>query len=176
MIKNGLIVLLILLAIFLFLAKSKYKTVTTTRVDTVVTVKEFTKHIKGNNIPFIVLDTIVKIKTDTAFIIKDYNQVKEYKDTIIQESNRFVITDTISQNKIIGRSFNAQIQEKTIIKTNTITPKPKASIYLGYRGDMSHDFTKINHNINLYLKTRYKGLYSFGYGASGYSIGYSLKF
>ena len=176
MIKNGLIVLLILLAIFLFLAKSKYKTVTTTRIDTVLNVKEYTKYKKGENIPFIVLDTIVKIKLDTTFIIKDYNQVKEYKDTILQDSNRFVITDTISQNKIIGRSFQAKIQEKTIIKTNTISLKPKASVYLGYRGDISHDYAKVNHNINLHLKTRYKGLFSVGYGNSGYSFGYSLKF
>lgn len=175
MIKNGLIVLLILLAIFLFLAKSRYKTVTRTRVDTVLSTKNVIKYTKGSTIFVRAIDTLPIIKIDTVFTIRDYNSVKEYKDTILQDSNKFVITDTISQNKIIGRSFQAKIQEKTIIKTNTISLKPKASIYLGYRGDISHDYSKVEHNISLHLKTRQKGLFSVGYGMSGYSIGYSLK-
>lgn len=175
MIKNGLIVLLVLLAVFLFTVKRSVRTVTKTTVDTLLTTKTLLKHTKGKDIVVRTIDTISLVKIDTVFTIRDYNTVKEYKDTIVQESNRYVITDTISQNKIIGRSFLAKVQEKTITITNTVTPKSKASIYAGYRGDISHDYTKVAHSINLHLKTRNRGIWSIGYGTNGYSLGYALK-
>jgi len=177
MIKNGIIFILILLSLFLFEFRIPTKTLTKTNVDTIVTTKTLTKYTKGNNIPFKVLDTIYTDTTvhDTIYIVKDYNQVKEYIDSIKQDSNLFVIKDTINQNRIIGRSFKAQVQEKTITITNNIESKPKAALYLGIRSDVSIDYNNINHNITLSLKTRKKGLFSVGYGMSGYSVGYSLK-
>jgi len=175
MIKNGLIFLLILMSVFLFSLKRKNKTITTTKVDTVIVTKEFTKFTKGDKIPFKILDTIYKQNYDTTYIIKDYNQAKEFTDSIRQDSNLFVIKDTISQNRIIGRSFKAKIQEKTITITNNIQHKPKSSLYLGFRSDIRKDMSRVEHNISLSFKTRQRGLFSVGYGMSGYSIGYSLK-
>ena len=174
MIKNGLIVLLILLSIFLFMAKKQRNTVTTT-IDTVTVVKRFEKFTKGDKIPYKILDTIYKKSYDTTYIAKDYNQAKEYLDTIKQDSNTFVIRDTISQNRIIGRSFKAEIQEKIITITNNIQDKPKSALYIGIRSDVSQDYLKVNHNISLSFKTRQRGLFSVGYGMSGYSIGYAIK-
>jgi hypothetical protein len=175
MIKNGLIVILILLSIYLFTGKKQVKIVTTTTTDTVTVTKEFTKFIKGDKIRYKILDTINTNSHDTTYIIKDYNQVKEFTDSIRQDSNLFVIKDTISQNRIIGRSFQAKIQEKTITITNSIQAKPKAALYIGIRSDISQDYSKVNYNISLSFKTRQRGLFSVGYGMSGYSIGYSLK-
>jgi hypothetical protein len=172
MIKNGLIVILILLSIYLFTGKKQIKTVST-RIDTVLTTKTITKFIKGDKIPYKVLDTINTKSYDTTYIIKDYNQAKEFTDSIRQDSNLFVIKDTISENRIIGRSFQAKIQEKTITITNNI--QPKAALYIGFRSDISQDYSKVEHNISLSFKTRQRGLFSVGYGMSGYSIGYSLK-
>ena len=165
-----------LLSIFLFMAKKQRNTVTTT-IDTVTVTKEFTKFTKGDKIPYKVLDTIfTNTKSyDTTYIVKDYQQVKEFTDSIRQDSNLFVIKDTISQNRIIGRSFQAKIQEKTITITNNITNKTRPALYLGFRSDISQDYTKVNHNISLSFKTRQRGLFSVGYGMSGYSLGYSLK-
>ena len=174
MIKNGLIVILMLLSIFLFMAKKQRNTVTTT-IDTVTVTKEFTKFTKGDKIPYKVLDTIYKQSYDTTYIIKDYQQVKEFTDSIRQDSNLFVIKDTISQNRIIGRSFQAKIQEKTITITNNIQAKPKSALYIGFRSDISQDYSKVEHNISLSFKTRQRGLFSVGYGMSGYSLGYSIK-
>ncbi len=174
MIKNGLIVILILLSIFLFMAKKQRNTVTKT-IDTVTVVKRFEKFTKGDKIPFKILDTIYKQNYDTTYIVKDYNQVKEFTDSIRQDSNLFVIRDTISQNRIIGRSFQAKIQEKTITITNNIQAKPKSALYIGIRSDLRQDMSRMEHNISLSFKTRQRGLFSVGYGMSGYSIGYSLK-
>ena len=177
MIKNGIIFILILLSLFLFELRIPTRTVTKTKIDTVFTVKTFTKHTKGDRIPFKVLDTIfTNTKSyDTTYIIKDYNQAKEFTDSIHQDSNLFVITDTISQNRIIGRSFQAKIQEKTITITNNIESKSKAALYLGIRSDLSTDYTNLSYSVTLNLKTRKIGLFSVGYGMSGYSVGYSLK-
>ena len=175
MIKNGLIFLLILMSVFLFYIKRKNKTITTTTVDTVTVTKEFTKFTKGDKIPYKILDTIYKQNYDTTYIVKDYNQAKEFTDSIRQDSNLFVIRDTISQNRIIGRSFQAKIQEKTITITNNIQPKPKYSLYLGFRSDIRQDMSRVEHNVSLSFKTRQKGLFSVGYGMSGYSVGYAIK-
>jgi hypothetical protein len=173
MIKNGIIVILAILAVFLFFAKNPTKIITNTKIDTFFTYKTVTNYKKGNKIKVKILDTLYK--TDTANIVKEYNEVKQYTDTINQNSNVYVIQDTISQNRIVGRSFQAQIQEKTFIKNNTIITKPKAALYIGFRSDISNDYSKVNHNITLSFKTRQKGLFSVGYGMSGYSVGYSLK-
>jgi hypothetical protein len=176
MIKSGIIVLLILLSAFLFISK-KQRNIVSVKSDTITVVKTntFDRYIKGDKIPFKVIDTIYKTKYDTAFILQDYNVAKEVTDSIRQDSNLFVIKDTISNNRIIGRSFKAEIQEKTVTITNTVESKPKAALYIGIRSDISHDYTKINHNITLSFKTRQKGLFNIGYGMSGYSVGYSLK-
>ena len=175
MIKNGLIFLLILMSVFLFYIKRKNKTITTTTVDTVTVVKGFEKFTKGDKIPYKILDTIYKQNYDTTYIVKDYNQVKEFTDSIRQDSNLFVIRDTISQNRIIGRSFQAKIQEKTITITNNIQTKPKSALYIGFRSDITQDMSRVEHNISLSFKTRQRGLFSVGYGMSGYSVGYAIK-
>ena len=167
-----------LLSIFLFMDKKQSNIVTTT-IDTIITTKTFNKYIKGDKISYKILDTIFtniyKENHDTTYIVKDYNQAKEFTDSIRQDSNLFVITDTISQNRIIGRSFQAKVQEKTITITNNIQDKPKSALYIGFRSDLSEDMSKVEHNISLSFKTRQKGLFSVGYGMSGYSLGYSLK-
>jgi len=176
MIKSGIIVLLILLSAFLFISK-KQRNIVSVKSDTITVVKTntFDRYIKGDKIPFKVLDTIYETNYDTTFILQDYNVAKEFTDSIRQDSNLFVIKDTISQNRIIGRSFKAKIQEKTVIITNTVEKKPKSAFYVGFRSDMSQDYTKVNHNITLSFKTRQKGLFNIGYGMSGYSVGYAIK-
>jgi hypothetical protein len=156
------------------MAKKQRNTVTKT-IDTVTVVKRFEKFTKGDKIPYKILDTIYKQNYDTTYIVKDYNQAKEFTDSIRQDSNLYVIKDTISQNRIIGRSFQAKIQEKTITITNNIQAKPKSALYLGFRSDIRQDMGRVEHNISLSFKTRQRGLFSVGYGMSGYSIGYSLK-
>ncbi len=163
------------MSVFLFSLKRKNKTITTTKVDTVTVTKEFTKFTKGDKIPYKILDTIYKQNYDTTYIVKDYNQVKEFTDSIRQDSNIFIIRDTISQNRIIGRSFQAKIQEKTITITNNIQAKSKSALYIGFRSDIRQDMSRVEHNISLSFKTRQRGLFSVGYGMSGYSIGYAIK-
>ena len=92
---------------------------------------------KGNDIPFYIIDSVEVRIHDTLYVLNDYYKVKAYSDTIKKDSNIFVVNDTISQNRIISRGFNANLTEKTIILREFYASKPTNTLYLGIRGSYS---------------------------------------
>ena len=180
MYKNIVIAILVII-VFLFIKdKSDYigQPSVIIDTDTVYQQKTFTKFIKGKSIPFVVLDTIynVDLVHDTITIVKDYNQAKVYSDTIRIDSLGYAyIQDTISQNKIQGRSFKAEISEKTIYVTKTITPKPKKEVYLGVLGDLRAFDNKVGLGLGLGYKTAKNGLFTINATTNHYSLGYYIK-
>ena len=183
MIKNLVIViLLVIIALFIF-SEPVYKGGSISIVhDTVYQQKTFTKFTKGKSIPFVVLDTIYNIdtttiyKTDTIKVLSDYSRVYSYSDTIrIDTLGYAYIQDTISQNKIQGRSFKAEIKEKTIYVTKTIIPKPKNEFYLGVLGDLRALDNKVGLGIGLGFKTSKNGLFTINATTNQYSLGYYKK-
>lgn len=107
--------------------------------DTVYQQKTFTKYKKGDSIPYVIIAIDTVQVHDTIEIVKDYLTTKAYSDTIKQDSNIFVIDDTISQNSIKSRSFKAKIIEKTIYVKEYYAQKAKYGLYYGIRGDFSQD-------------------------------------
>lgn len=111
--------------------------------DTITQKVTTTRWKQGKDIPFVIIttdtvhDSVRYLVHDTVQILTDYMRTYAYSDTINVDSNTFVINDTISQNKIQSRGFEAKITEKTILTTITKTPKAKNSVYLGFRGDLS---------------------------------------
>jgi hypothetical protein len=180
MYKNIVIAILVII-VFLFIKdKSEYigQPAVIVDTDTVYQQKTFTKFIKGKSIPFVVLDTIYNIDEvhDTITIVKDYNQVKVYSDTMRIDSLGYAyIQDTISQNKIQGRGFKAEISEKTIYVTKTITPKPKKEVYLGVLGDLRAFDNKVGLGLGLGYKTAKNGLFTINATTNHYSLGYYIK-
>ena len=139
--KNILILALIFVVLFFALAPNDVgggdKVVT--KIDTILKDTTIIKYKKGDSIPFVVLDTIYKIDQvhDTAYIVNDYNKIKAYSDTLrISTDNSVYIKDTITQNRIIGRSYLANLTQKTIIIDNTKIIKPKNELYVGLIGDI----------------------------------------
>jgi hypothetical protein len=179
MIKNLVIViLLVIIALFIF-SEPVYKGGSISIVhDTVYQQKTFTKYKKGDSIPFVVLDTTYLIDQihDTIKILSDYSRVYAYSDTIRIDSLGYAyIQDTISQNKIQGRSFKAEIKEKTIYVTKTITPKPKNEFYLGVLGDLRALDNKVGLGIGLGFKTSKRSLFTINATTNQYSLGYYKK-
>ena len=176
--KDIVIVLLVAVLIFFIGSDARYtKSEPIIVSDTVYQQKTFTKFIKGNSIPFVVLDTIYIVETDTITIVKDYNQVKVYSDTMRIDSLGYAyIQDTISRNSIIGRSFNAQIKEKVIYKTITNEQKQRNQLYLGFIGDLRHFNGQIGIGGSIALKTAKNTLYTATATMNGYSLGYYKKF
>jgi hypothetical protein len=180
MYKNIVIAILVII-VFLFIKdKSSYigQPSVIIDTDTVYQQKTFTKYIKGKSIPFVVLDTIYNIDEihDTITIVKDYNQVKVYSDTMRIDSLGYAyIQDTISQNKIQGRGFSANFNLPTITITKVITPKPKKEVYLGVLGDLRAFDNKVGLGLGLGYKTAKNGLFTINATTNHYSLGYYKK-
>jgi hypothetical protein len=157
-IKNLLIVLLLIILAFFVLSSPKYigpETIISVKVDTIYKHDTLLKYKKGDLIPFITLDTIYQVDQihDTTYIVKDYLTTKAYSDTLrINTDNSVYVYDTISQNKIIGRSYKANLTEKTIYVTNTIVKKPKNEFYMGLIGDLRRSDNMLGVGIGLNYK------------------------
>jgi len=113
------------------------------KTDTVYKTNVTTRWKQGKDIPYVIIandtvhDSVRYFVHDTIRIVSDYMRIYAYSDTINVDSNTFVISDTISQNMIQSRKFEAKITEKTIFNTITKEAKAKNTLYLGFRGDLS---------------------------------------
>jgi len=155
---------------------SKYKKVLIIH-DTLYKNLYINKYKKGDSIPYKILDTIYTHISDTIRIISDYNQVKAYSDTIKKDSNIFVIDDTISQNRIISRGFQAKITEKTILTKEFYANKPTNTLFWGIRGSYSPLNGLEVLSPSLMLSVKNKALIGFSVDISkNYNVGYSGSF
>ncbi len=134
------------------------------KIDTFVVEHTQIKYKKGQDIYH---ETIVEknvevpvyIKADTERILKDYHSKVLYKDRLVLNDGLGVveITDTISKNKIIGRKWNAQINERTITDTKIVKELPKNQVYVGVQGLAGNSSALIGPQLT--LKTKKDNLY-----------------
>jgi hypothetical protein len=171
-------ILIIAVLVLVLEPKKETKPIVITKYDTIVEVKNIVKYKRGESIPFVVLDTIVKINEvhDTIRIISDYNRVYAYYDTLKLDSAQYVyVSDTISQNKILGRGYGGHFVEKTIrIETTKIMP-PKFAVYWGVLGDYREFDKKVGFGFGLAFKMPKNGLFTIGATTNQYSIGIYKK-
>jgi len=169
-------ILIIAVLVLVLEPKKESKPIVLTKYDTIVEVKNIVKYKRGESIPFVVLDTIVKIEHDTIRIMSDYNRVYAYYDTLKLDSAQYVyVSDTISQNKILGRGYGGHFVEKTIrIETTKIMP-PKFAVYWGVLGDYREFDKKVGFGFGLAFKMPKNGLFTIGATTNQYSIGIYKK-
>jgi hypothetical protein len=171
-------ILIIAVLILVLEPKKETKPIVITKYDTIVEVKNIVKYKRGESIPFVVLDTIVKIDEvhDTIKIISDYSRVYAYYDTLKLDSLQYVyVSDTISQNKILGRGYGGHFVEKTIrIETTKIMP-PKFAVYWGVLGDYREFDKKVGFGFGLAFKMPKNGLFTLGATTNQYSVGIYKK-
>jgi len=168
-------ILIIAVLVLVLEPKKETKPIVITKYDTIVEVKNIVKYKRGQSIPFVVLDTIVKIEHDTIKI-SDYNRVYAYYDTLKLDSAQYVyVSDTISQNKILGRGYGGHFVEKTIrIETTKIMP-PKFAVYWGVLGDFREFDKKVGFGFGLAFKMPKNGLFTIGATTNQYSLGIYKK-
>lgn len=136
------------------------------KIDTVVVDHFKTKYVKGEDIYH---ETIVEkekrvevpvyVKGDTIRIVEDYHKKVLYKDKLVLDNDLGTVelTDTISQNKIIGRKWNAQIKERTITDTKIVKELPKNQVYVGVGGVAGNSLILAGPTIS--LKTKKDNIY-----------------
>ena len=180
MTNNIIIAILLAIIILLLATKPAYKGATVTvTTDTLYKDTVIKKWYKGDSIPYKVIDTFIveAQKVDTAEILKRYFETKAYSDTLrINTDNYVYVQDTISQNKIIGRGYTANISEKTILVTKTVTPKDRSALYFGFMFDLRQDNKQLGVGVGGAFKTAKKGIVTANATTNGYSLGYYLKF
>jgi hypothetical protein len=171
-------ILIIAVLVLVLEPKKETKPIVITKYDTIVEVKNIVKYKRGESIPFVVLDTIFKIDEvhDTIRIMSDFNRVYAYYDTLKLDSAQYVyVSDTISQNKILGRGYGGHFVEKTIrIETTKIMP-PKFAVYWGVLGDYREFDNKVGFGFGLAFKMPKNGLFTIGATTNQYSIGIYKK-
>ena len=171
-------ILIIAVLVLVLEPKKETKPIVVTKYDTIVEVKNIVKYKRGESIPFVVLDTIYKIDEvhDTIRIMSDYNRIYAYYDTLKLDSAQYVyVSDTISQNKILGRGYGGHFVEKEIrIQTTKIMP-PKFAVYWGVLGDYREFDKKIGFGFGLAFKMPKNGLFTLGATTNQYSIGIYKK-
>ena len=171
MIKNFVIAVLLVVVILFLITNPTYKSSVIVKIDTLYQQKTFTKYKKGSDIYSYIIktDSVFIPVHDTIKIISDYSRVYSYLDTIRLDTNNVVyIQDTITQNRIIGRGFSANLSEKTIIQTKTITPKPKNALYLGVLADLRQDKSLQGVGIGLMLKVKDRALIGVGFDSNNF--------
>lgn len=177
--KSIVITLLIGVLIFFIFDKSKYigdKPIVITKTDTIYKIDTTTIYKKGADIPFEIYRVLTDTIYDTLTIVKDYNTLKVYSDTILQDSSKFYIQDSIFQNKILSRGFQAEIAYKTITRNNYIYQQEKNAIYLGFLGDLRRFDNKVGLGVGLGYYMPKKGLILFNATTNQYSLGFYKKF
>lgn len=177
--KSVVITLLIAVLIFFIFDKSKNigdKPIIVTQTDTIYHTDTIVKTKRGKDIPFEIYRVIEDTFTDTITIIKDYSTLKVYSDTILQDSSKFYIQDSIFQNKILSRRFQAEITYKTITRNNYIYQQEKNAIYLGFLGDLRRFDNKVGIGVGLGYNMPKKGLILFNATTNQYSLGFYKKF
>ena len=172
------VILIIAVLVLVMQPKKSNPPIIITKYDTIVEIKNIVKYKRGQSIPFVVLDTIVKTNEvhDTIRIINDYSSVYAYYDTLKLDSAQYVyVSDTISKNKILGRGYGGHFVQKEIrIQTTKIMP-PKFAVYWGVLGDYREFDKKVGFGFGLAFKMPKNGLFTLGATTNQYSLGIYKK-
>lgn len=127
-----LICIIIALATYIFLSRNKVggQDIQTIVIDTVFIHKTDTI-IFFKPEPVYVFAPVIPPDVDTTAIINDYYSRKIYSEILIDTENlKLFLSDTVSQNAILGRNLSYELTFPEITKTITITKKPVFSTSL----------------------------------------------
>jgi hypothetical protein len=150
----------------------KYEVIKHT-IDTVEVEKIKTVTKKGKDIVHEVIDvdTLVlkeMVNVDSAAILKDYLAKIIYKDTLVLDGGlgTIALTDTITKNRILGRTWDAKVKERTIKEELIVKEPAKTQLYYG----LNAGFNKTDYvsavGAGLILKTKKDKIYNFNIGVN----------
>ena len=138
-------------------------------------VKVVTK--KGEDIVHEVIDVdtlVLKelVNVDSAAILKDYLAKIVYKDTLVLDGGlgTIALTDTITKNRILGRTWDAKVKER-IIKEELIVKEPaRNQLYYGLNAGFNKEDYVSAVGAGLILKTKKDKIYNLNIGVNNRTV------
>jgi hypothetical protein len=140
-------------------------------IDTFEVVKTKVVTKKGEDIyheTIVEKEVVIPAIVDTQALLKDYYSKVLYKDVLVLPDSlgTVSVTDTISQNKIWGRTFDAKVKERTIKETMIVKELPKTQVYYGFTGGFNKTDVVSNVGAGLLVKTKKDKIYQVGVGVA----------
>jgi hypothetical protein len=140
-------------------------------IDTFEVVKTKVVTKKGEDIyheTIVEKEVVIPAVVDTQALLKDYYSKVLYNDVLVLPDSlgTVSVTDTISQNKIWGRTFDAKVKERTIKETMIVKELPKTQVYYGFTGGFNKADVVSNVGAGLLVKTKKDKIYQVGVGVA----------
>ena len=138
-------------------------------IDTVEVVKTKVVTKKGEDIYH---ETIkeVNIPTiiDTQALLHDYFAKNIYKDTLQLPDSLGTVSliDTITQNKILGRTFNASVKQRVIKETTIVKELPKTKVFYGLEGGFNKADVVSHLGLGVLINTKQDKMFHLGVGVA----------
>ena len=120
----------------------------------------------------IVHETIKEVQipaiVDTAALLHDYFAKNIYKDTLrLPDSLGYVfLTDTITKNQILGRTFNAKVKQRVITNTTIVKELPKTKVFYGIEGGFNKADVVSHLGLGVLINTKSDKIYNLGIGVA----------
>ena len=140
-------------------------------IDTVDIVKTKIVTKKGEDIyheTIVEKEVIIPAIIDTLALLKDYYSKVLYKDTLVLPDSLGTVSviDTISQNKILGRTFNASVKQRTIKETTIVKELPKTKLFYGLEGGFNKADFVSSVGAGVLINTKKDKIYQLGLGVN----------
>jgi hypothetical protein len=140
-------------------------------IDTIDVIKTKVVTKKGEDIyheTIVEKEVFVPVNVDTTAILKDYYSKVLYKDVLVLPDSlgTVAVTDTISQNKILGRTFNASVKQRTIKETTIVKELPKTKVFYGFEGGFNKQDVVSHVGLGILLNTKKDKIYNLGIGVA----------
>jgi hypothetical protein len=140
-------------------------------IDTVDVIKTKVVTKKGDDIyheTIVEKEVLIPAVVDTAALLKDYYSKVLYKDVLVLPDSlgTVAVTDTISQNKILGRTFDANVKQRTIKETLIVKEPARNQVYYGLNGGFNKADVVSSVGAGIMLKTKKDKIYQFTLGVN----------
>ena len=138
-------------------------------IDTFEIVKTKVVTKKGEDIYHeTIKEVIIPTIVDTQALLHDYFAKNIYKDTLNLPDSLGTVSliDTITQNKIFGRTFNASVKQRTIKETTIVKELPKTKVFYGLEGGFNKADVVSHLGLGVLINTKQDKIYHLGIGAA----------
>lgn len=144
------------------------------KVDTVFVKKDTIIYRDGRTIYIdkeVRVPVYIPAEVDTMEILQDYFTKRYYVDTLsVEDYGRIIVKDTLFQNRILTRQYDASFNQKVITETMIVKTLPKPHLYIG--GGIGVDKVNLlnNAHVGLLLRTKSNKIYGIEGGIASFGF------